>query len=98
MWTGRKKDKRATADVTATTKPERCGCGEQETHGRVLSWTLSRSCSQRADLHYSATLPWTDTGIRCTTAKYFAYHQQITQLQNEFERLVNDFLSAYQWK
>ena len=101
VWTGRKKDKRATADVTmsnhaksgvaAVNKKLMAECAELD--------AIQKFAANVRTFHYSATLPWTDTGIRCTTtAKYFDYHNQITQLQNEFERLVNDFLAAYQWE
>jgi hypothetical protein len=101
VWTGRKKDKRATADVTATNHAK---SGVAAVNKKLMAECAELDAIQKfaanvRTFHYSATLPWTDTGIRCTTtAKYFAYHQQITQLQNEFERLVNDFLSAYQWE
>jgi hypothetical protein len=101
VWTGRKKDKQATADVTmsnqaktgvaAVNKKLMADCAELD--------AIQKFAASVRTFHYSATLPWTDTGIRIVpTAKYFAYHQQITDLQNEFDRLVTAFLDAYQWE
>jgi hypothetical protein len=49
--------------------------------------------------HYAMTMPWSDTGLRLLpTTQYFKYHQQMTALQQEYERLVALFLSAYDWE
>ena len=77
VWTGRKKDKQATADVTmsnhaktgvaAVNKKLMADCAELD--------AIQKFAASVRTFHYSATLPWTDTGIRIVpTAKYFAYH------------------------
>jgi hypothetical protein len=44
------------------------------------------------------TMPWSDTGLRLLpTAQYFKYHQQMTAIQNEYDRLVNEFIRTYDW-
>jgi len=48
------------------------------------------------NLHYSMTMPWSDTGMRLLpTAQYFKYHEQMTAIQAEYERLVEQFLQSY---
>jgi len=45
------------------------------------------------------TMPWSDNGSRLlTTAQYFRYHEVMTDLQQEFYRLVEQFLQVYEWK
>lgn len=101
VWTGRKKDKQATADVTATNQAK---TGVAAVNKKLMADCAELDAIQKfaasvRTFHYSATLPWTDTGIRIVpTAKYFAYHQQITDLQHEYDRLVSAFLDAYQWE
>ena len=44
------------------------------------------------------TMPWSDTGLRLLpTAQYFKYHQAMTDIQNEYNRLV-DVLSGCEWE
>jgi len=101
VWTGRKKDKRATADVSmsnhaksgvaAVNKKLMADCAELD--------AIQKFAASVRTFHYSATLPWTDTGIRCNpTVKFFGYHEQITAFEAEYWRLVDDFLAAYQWE
>ena len=101
VWTGRKKDKRATADVTmsnhaksgvaAVNKKLMAECAELD--------AIQKFAANVRTFHYSATLPWTDTGIRCNpTTKFFGYHEQITAFETEYWRLVDEFLAAYQWE
>lgn len=101
VWTGRKKDKRATADVTATNQAK---SGVAAVNKKLMAECAELEAIQKfaanvRTFHYSATLPWTDTGIRCnTTARFFGYHEQITAFETEYWRLVDNFLSAYQWE
>jgi hypothetical protein len=45
------------------------------------------------------TMPWSDSGLRLLpTAKYFDYQGAMTKLQGEFNRLVEAFLSAYDFE
>ena len=42
------------------------------------------------------TLPWSDMGMRLLpTATFFKYKQRMTELEQEFERLVNNFFDIY---
>lgn len=101
VWTGRKKDKQATADVTTSNQAK---AGVAAVNKKLMADCAELDAIQKfaasvRTFHYSATLPWTDTGIRCNpTAKFFDYHEQITAFEAEYWRLVDDFLAAYQWE
>jgi hypothetical protein len=42
------------------------------------------------------TMPWSNSGLRLLpTAQYFNYTEAMSKMQNEFERLKNKFLIAY---
>ena len=48
--------------------------------------------------HYRMTLPWSDMGLRIVpTTKYFDYHKQMTEYQNEFYTMLDKFLGVYDW-
>ena len=48
--------------------------------------------------HYRMTLPWSDMGLRIIpTTKYFDYHKQMTEYQNEFYTMLDKFLGVYDW-
>ena len=100
-WEGRRKDKTASREVetakhakkgTATvTKKLLADCEELE--------AIRKFAARAGDIHRASTLPWSDSGIRLLpTARYFDYHNQMTGLQAEFERLVEAFLAAYNWE
>jgi hypothetical protein len=97
-WTGRKQDKRASDEVAAAkhadkgvarvTKSLLGACDELD--------ALQKFSANVRNTHYNSTLPWSDMGPRLLpTAKYFAYHKMMTDLQNEFDRMVAAFIDAY---
>jgi hypothetical protein len=100
-WTGRKKDKRASADVTSQNY---AAAGVAAVNKKLLGDCAELSAVQKftanlRNAHYSMTMPWSDTGLRLLpTAQYFKYNQQMTALQSEYERLVQNFLDAYDWE
>lgn len=98
LWTARKLDKRASDDVTTTNNADK-GVA------RVTKSLLS-SCDELSALvkfaanvrttHYNSTLPWSDMGPRLLpTAKFFGYQKMFTQLETEFNRMVDAFIAAY---
>ena len=100
-WTARKKDKRASEDVTrsngadsgaaSVNKNLLSGCAELE--------AVRKFGANARNIHYSMTMPWSDVGLRLLpTAMYAKYHQAMTELQNEFERLGEVFINAYGWE
>ena len=100
-WTGRKKDKRASADVTDQNNADK---GVASVNKKLLGDCAELDAilkfvgNLRNQIHYSMTMPWSDTGMRLVpTSAYFKYHQRMTEARAEFERLVEIFLAAYDW-
>jgi hypothetical protein len=97
-WTGQKKDRRASEDITAQSHADK---GVANVRKKLLGNCAELEAVQKfvansRNLHYSMTMPWSDTGMRLLpTAQYFKYHEQMTAIQNEFERLVDEFLQSY---
>jgi hypothetical protein len=100
-WTGRKLDKRASEEVTGINKAAK---GVANVNKKLLGDCAELDAVQKfvansRNVHYSSTAPWSDTGLRILpTSRYFKYHEQMTGLQAEFERLVEQFLTAYDWE
>ena len=100
-WTGRKKDKAASADVTAQNSAR---TGVASVNKKLLGdcaelVAVQKFASNVRTSHYSMTMPWSDSGMRLLpTTVYFKYQEQITALQTEFDRLVQNFLDAYDWE
>tara|TARA_B110000977_G_C11069261_1_gene488962 strand:+ start:357 stop:1214 length:858 start_codon:yes stop_codon:yes gene_type:complete len=100
-WTGRKKDKAASATVTSQNYAAK---GVASVSKMLLGespalMALTKHASNARNLHYSMTLPWDDLGNRMLpSASYFRYHEVMTDMQNEFNRMVDDFLQSYTWE
>ena len=97
-WTGRKKDKRASEQVTYTNN---ASAGVANVSKKLLGdcdelIAVQKFTANIRNMHYAMTMPWSDTGLRLLpTVQYFKYHEAMTELQNEYERLVNMFLHEY---
>lgn len=100
-WTGRKKDKRASEDVT---NMNHAAAGVAAVNKKLLGdcaelIAVQKFTANLRNAHYAMTMPWSDTGLRLLpTSQYFKYHQQMTALEQEYNRLVQLFLSAYDWE
>ena len=100
-WSGRKLDKKASEDVVATNKASR---GVANVNKKILGDcaeldAVLKFAANARNAHYAMTLPWSDTGIRLlTTAKYFDYNKAMTDLQDQFQTLVEAFLTSYAWE
>lgn len=100
-WTGRKLDKRASKDVTSQNY---AASGVANVNKKLLGdcaelIALQKFTGNSRNIHYGLTMPWSDTGLRLLpTAQYFKYHQAMTDIENEFHRLVQLFLDAYDWE
>lgn len=103
-WTGRKLDKRASNDVTASNNAAK---GVANVHKKLLGDCAELDAVQKfaanaRNAHYAMTMPWSDLGLRlCPTTKYIAdngYERTMTELQTEFARLTDAFLQAYDWE
>lgn len=100
-WTGKKLDKRASQSVTEQAKAAN---GVANVHKKLLGDcaeldALGKFIANTRNVHYSITAPWSDTGLRILpTARYFKYHEQMTALRDEYWRLSEAFLTAYEWE
>ena len=100
VWTARKLDKRASNDVTASNHAAK---GMANVNKRLLDCdeltAIQKFAGNARTSHYAMTLPWSDSGLRMLpTTKYFDYTQQMSGLQAQFGRLVQNFLDEYQWE
>lgn len=101
QWTGRKKDKRASATVTDQNYADKGTAAVSKKllgHCQELD-AIHKFTANARNIHYSMTMPWSDTGMRLLpTAQYFDYHQQMTDLQDEFTRMTGLFVTNYDWE
>jgi len=101
VWTARRRDKQASDEVTAA---KHAAKGVATVNKKLLGDCAELDAVQKfaanvRNMHYNSTLPWSDMGPRLLpTAKFFAYQKQFTLLQAEFDRMVQAFLSAYDWE
>jgi len=101
VWTGRKLDKKASAEVTADNGAAR---GVANVHKKLLGncqelQAIQKFAANARNLHYGMTMPWSDVGMRLLpTAQYFKYHKAMTDIENEFSRLYEVFCNAYDWE
>lgn len=97
-WTGRKKDKRASQDIV---EQNAAAAGVANVNKKLLADSDSlRAIQQHVTatraMHANMTMPWSNSGLRLLpTAQYFKYNQAMTQMQNEFHRLIQEFLDSY---
>jgi hypothetical protein len=101
VWTGKKKDKAASEEVSRNKNADK---GVASVNKKLLGDcaeldALQKYAANVRNMHYNATLPWSDMGPRLlTTSRFFKYSADFTALQAEFERLVGVFLTAYDWE
>lgn len=101
IWTGRKKDKRASEDVTMRNHAQRDAASVSKSLLKCepLSRISTIAGEARNHVHYRMTLPWSDMGYRLLpTPQYFKYVEAITAKQTEFYQAVEDFLRVYDWE
>lgn len=97
-WAGRKKDKRASADVTSANHAD---TGVASVNKKLLAnsdtlQAIQRHVTAARSMHVNMTMPWSNSGLRLLpTAQYFKYSQAMSQMQQEFDKLVQEFLQSY---
>lgn len=100
-WTARKKDRKATNDVAERNNlasKELTNVTKKLIDCEELSAVVKFGANAR-NIHYSMTMPWSDMGQRIvTTQQYFKYHEVMTELQQEFDRLTQAFLEVYDYE
>ena len=97
-WVGRKKDKRASEDVVTQ---NHAAAGVANVNKKLLADSdnlraIQQHVTATRAAHAHMTMPWSNSGLRLLpTAQYFKYQQTMTDMQNEFERLITNFLDSY---
>ena len=100
-WMGRKKDKDASAKVVADNiaEPDTASVNKVLLGDSPTLKAIHSLAANARNLHYAMTLPWNDMGHRMLpTETYFKYHELMTDIQGEFDRLVEEFLATYDWE
>ena len=88
-WTGRKKDKAASKDVTTRNN---ANDGVASVHKALLADSnnlraIQQHVTATRAAHAHMTMPWSNSGLRLLpTAQYFKYHKVMTEMLNEFWR------------
>jgi hypothetical protein len=101
VWTGKKRDKAASEEVARNKNADK---GVASVNKKLLGDCAELDALQKfsanvRNMHYNATLPWSDMGPRLlTTSRFFKYNADFTALQGEFMRLADAFLAAYDWE
>lgn len=102
VWTARRLDKTASRAVTATNN---AATGVANVNKKLLGDCAELDAVQKfaanaRNLHYGMSMPWSDMGMRLvpTTMYLSKYSKAMSELEQEFYRLVNIFLAAYQWE
>jgi hypothetical protein len=98
VWTGRKMDKRVSAQVDASNNTKtRAG----NYHKKLLAGTealdaLHAVATQIRQWHYDNTLPWNDNGSRLLPmANFFDYKAMVGNFQQQFNDAIEDFVRQY---
>ena len=97
-WAGRKKDKRASADVTRKNHADN---GVASVNKKLLANSdtlkaIQTHVTAARNMHSNMTMPWSNSGLRLLpTAQYFNYSEAMSQMQNEFDASKTNFLDRY---
>jgi len=97
-WAGRKKDNRASADVTSQNY---AATGVANVNKKLLANNADLKAIQThvtamRNMHAAMTMPWSNSGLRLLpTAQYFKYTGAMSDMENKFWGLVNAFLINY---
>ena len=97
-WSGRKKDNRASADVTSQNY---AATGVANVNKKLLANNADLKAIQThvtamRNMHAAMTMPWSNSGLRLLpTAQYFKYTGAMSDMENKFWDLVNAFLINY---
>ena len=97
-WQGRRKDNNASKRVTADAS---AADGVAAVHKRLLGdcaelIAIHKHVAATRNMHSRMTMPWSDLGPRMVpTVRYQDYVEAITAAEQEFWRLVSEFLAVY---
>lgn len=97
-WRGKAPDKKAAKDVEARNNAENGIVNVQKVllKDNEHLVALNSYVGKIRDVHKRLTMPWSNSGLRLLpTAQFFNYNKLMTEMLNEFWRLVKEFLDSY---
>lgn len=99
VWTARKLDKSTTDEVVTNKNAAAKDAARVNKHllaGRTELDTVQQMIGRARTYVYDHTLPWSDSGLRLLpTVNFMAFNEKMSQFEEEFERLVSDFVTIY---
>lgn len=97
QWTARKQDKRISNAVAASNNvDEGVGTYYKSLLDPEVLRTIQKHVRRAKTYYYEKTLPWSDEGPRVLpTSLYFDFMEVMSNYREEFEQLVNGFLTDY---
>lgn len=98
VWTGRKFDKGVSQEIdTQKQTTTRAGNYSKRLFAdEPIFDAIQKYAGNSRTYHYHATMPWSDSGLRLlTTTMFFDYQKEITGMEMEFNRLVEQFVNQY---
>lgn len=97
VWGARKTDKKARAQLASQNhaKDSALSVTKRLVDSEILD-KITQCRTEARQYHYSRTLPWSDAGSRLlTTVNYFDYTKVMSEYQNQFYKLVDEFVQEY---
>lgn len=98
VWTGRKFDKGVSQEIdTQKQTTTRAGNYSKRLFAdEPIFDAIQKYAGNSRTYHYHATMPWSDSGLRLlTTTMFFDYQKEISGMEMEFNRLVEQFVNQY---
>jgi hypothetical protein len=99
VWTARKLDKTTTDEVVSSKNATAKDAARVNKHllaGRTELDVIQQMVGRARTYVYDHTLPWSDSGLRLLpTVNFVAFTEKMNQYEEEFERLVTEFVTIY---
>ena len=99
VWTARKLDRSTTDEVVSSKNATAKDAARVNKHllaGRTELDVIQQMVGRARTYVYDHTLPWSDSGLRLLpTVNFVAFTEKMNQFEEEFERLVADFVTIY---
>lgn len=99
VWTARKLDRTTTDEVVSNKNAAAKDAARVNKHllaGRPELEVISKMVTRARQYVYDNTLPWSDSGLRLLpTATLTKFSKKMNAFEEEFERLVTDFVTIY---
>jgi len=99
VWTARKLDRSTTDEVVSSKNATAKDAARVNKHllaGRTELDVIQQMVGRARTYVYDHTLPWSDSGLRLLpTVNFVAFTERMNQYEEEFERLVSEFVTIY---